>query len=431
MHSTSQAVNVYIGNHGKKDGIEEYLVILKNVLSRHGYECRISTRYVPGIPNIVIDEFTNYLENRKLLEFRKKNPNTPLIFVLTEFVEKQWGVESLNHFEGIGSSALIALINVVLLIKRKELPSPGIKDWAVLFGYFPFLLMIGFSLGIKYLALRIKYLALRIKYLVLRVRQDTLPRRSLEGVTDSIEISRRKVYRLTYCHIRYHGLVNNLQYADFIITSHENIWSQMIKRGLVEEEDNRYGGVIYPEFDVKHVLNHLFVNKDKGIEITGTVSPYRRKWVKKVNREIIIYGLRHFFPLVRFIGWERDAGVEDADYFLNSLHQQVSRRNVRRKRAAFSLHPPQTRRWPYSSPTRIYRALQVDGNIPIITHYFGQSPIEDICLVYHGVDTLEHIIGLWEDCNSAREFVREKTEKYNSIASRNNDQLISRISEIF
>ena len=36
-------------------------------------------------------------------------------------------------------------------------------------------------------------------------------------------------------------------------------------------------------------------------------------------------------------------------------------------RGAYSLHPPQSETWRYASPTRIYRALCIDYNMPILT----------------------------------------------------------------
>ncbi len=378
-------INIYTGNHGEEYGIEDYLLILQKVLERKGCSYSISTHYEPSVPNIVIDEFTNYLENQKLSEFRKNNPDTPIILVLTEFMQRKWGVKALNHFAGIGDSALICLINVFSLIKRKDFPVPRLKDWLLLVSFSPILFVMGIAHGIQYLFIRLF---------------------SAERASQKKQAFNARVYQLAYWSLRYHGLMRNLLDFDYILSSHEAVWPQMVKNGVVKEQDKRYVGVIYPEFDITSVLDHLLVNKQSKIEITGTITPYRKKWTNKINFHILNHGLHHTIKMVEHIRW----GVE-----------------TQGRRAAFSLHPPQTARWPYSSPTRIYRALQVDGNLPVLTRYFGQNPIEDICLIYHDVDTLVRMVKYWSDHESARHYIACRMDKYNAIAISKNDAVIKQI----
>ena len=378
-------VNIYVGNNGKKDGVEDYLAIFGGILARDRRSFKVSNRYVPGVPNLVIEEFTNYFENKKIARFREQYPDTPLILVLTEFMETKWGVQSLNHFGGVKDSALIVLINILVLYRRNDFRSARIKDWVWLIVFLPILLVTGIEEGARF------------------VLSCLFPRSRIAKQ----EQLRTKIYRLSYWHLRYHGLLKNVYLFDHIIASHEKIWPQMTKNKIAMPEDNRFLGVVYPEFRRIEVLNKLFVDKKNKIELTGTISNYRQSWTDKINFQILSHGLHHMLGMMQNISWGE---------------------KIRKKeRAAFSLHPPKTRNWPYSSPTRIYRALQYDGNIPVLAKYFGQNPIEDVCLQYRGVDTLVEMIEYWNNHASVCNYISQKMMDYNEIATRRNDKILRHI----
>ena len=378
-------INIYVNNHGRKDGIEDYISLFQAIFSRHNYRCQVSNRYEPGIPNIIIEEFTNYLENQKLEQFREHNPGTPLILVLTEFMEIKWGVRALNHFGGIVDSCLLALMNPILMNRRKDLPSPRLGDWLKVVLFSPVLLALAIYQGALY-GLR------RIIPFVRWGRGEPI---------------RTRISKVCYWRLRYLGLMQHLDKFDKILCSHEEIWPQMIKNRAVNKTDNRFVGVVYPEFDVQKVIGHLFVDKKNKLEITGSTTPYRQKWAEKVNFQILSYGLHHVIDMVEVIPW----GDHNPD----------------RERASYSLHPPQTKNWPYSSPTRIYRALSEDGNIPVITRHFGQNPIEDVCLVYTGIDTLAQMIDFWEHHYRACEQVGKRMQAYNAAVEIKNNIMMSNI----
>src|ERR1700759_5332879 len=113
-------INLYTGNHGKQDGIEDYITLIAELLSRHGLGVKVSSAYDPHAVNLVIDEFTNYAENRRLAAFKKAHPQSKIVVVLTEFVVRGWGVESFNHFGGPREAAAIALFDVYLRLIRDD-----------------------------------------------------------------------------------------------------------------------------------------------------------------------------------------------------------------------------------------------------------------------------------------------------------------------
>lgn len=96
-------------------------------------------------------------------------------------------------------------------------------------------------------------------------------------------------------------------------------------------------------------------------------------------------------------------------------------------RAAFSLHPPQTMNWKYSSPTRLFRALDQDGNIPVLTHYFNQHPIEDVCLVYEGNQTILDMYDFYHDKNKAWAYLLPRLDRYAQTAELENNKVVQKM----
>jgi hypothetical protein len=216
-------------------------------------------------------------------------------------------------------------------------------------------------------------------------------------------------HRLFYFHLRYLGLKTYLKYADAFILSHECIIDG-IRRFL--RQDQKILGVIYPTLKENEILEKLrtkqqFYKKNRQkifIEVTGSVTPYRQKWIKSINNFIQYQGLSNVFGYCVAFSFSAEP---------------------RQARGFYSLHPPQTKNWRYSSPTRIYRALAVDSSLPILTHYFGQNPIEDVCFVIDQkkIDFLKELYELYLDYQKLRHFLAPRIANYNRIANQRNDAL--------
>lgn len=385
-------IHIYTGNHGTKAGIEEYIAMLRAIFMRKGWESEESPVLVPNEVNIIIDEFTNYVENRNLLELKKAFPATRYIYVLTEFLERRYLVRSTNNFNGLFEAASISILNVLIRLRRSDFGSARLSDWAMAVIYLP---LFCFNTLVYVLA-----------YAFLRF----LGRSNAPAVLNRF---RKRLHRLAYYHARFLGLEQFHPYADAVITSHEGILPGLIAAGWLKHGDARYKGVLYPEFDREFVLANIFRNKSMGIEITGTITRFRKRYVRKINTLIETYGLYHSIGHVRKLAFCSAVGGPRS-----------------KARAAFSLHPPQTKNWRYSSPTRLFRALQADGNIPIITHYFGQNPIEDVCLRFKSEETLLRMAKYFASKDAAVAFLEPKIEKYNTIARNENDQLLEKISSV-
>ena len=381
---------IYTANHGKQHGIEDYLTLLKSMLASRGFHVEVSSRLRKDATNIIIDEFTNCIENRRIAEFRKNNPNSHCVFVLTEFWERKFGVESLNHFGGLFDSAFIALFNVYLRVYRDDFPPIRARDLAVLLLHSPILVACFAANFAKYLAL--KLMGKNIGY----------PLGNFFG----------RHHRLIYFHMRYLGLKAHLRYADAVITSHEAIMQGFSGAIDISREKLKFLGVVYPEFNEQNVLNSLMKDKKPYVEITGSVTSYRHKWIKRLNHFIGLLGINNIFGMTK------------------SLPFSVLPSGKQLECAAYSLHPPQTRKWPYCSPTRIYRALEVDHNLPIVTKHFGQNPIEDVCFVLKGQNSVIEMVEMYFDRAALFNFVEPRIKKYNEIAKQRNNLVVKSLLKI-
>lgn len=367
--------NLYIGNHGKRDGIEDFIEIISNVLSRRGHIVMVSQELSVELPNIIIDEFTNIISNRKIAALKNNYPNARLIYVLTEFIEKKYGLTSFNLFEGLGKVSVLTLINIYIKLRRSDFPSPTLYDFILAFFHLPF-----------YIAFFAIYLVKKFVY-----RKKCAP---LSYV----------LHQPIYLLMRFLGMSSMLKYADLILFAHQDIERNVAK---ISDVLGQYAGVVYPEVDILKVKQSLFVNKALKLEVTGSVTPYRKKWIKKVNHTIMSLGIHH------------QIGMCQGYSFSNTKKSAV--------RAAFSLHPPQTKRWKYSSPTRLFRAFAQEGNIPILTRYFGQHPIEDVCMIFQGEQTLLEMYDFYQDKNKAWAYLLPRLDHYAKTAELENNNVVQKM----
>jgi len=181
-----------------------------------------------------------------------------------------------------------------------------------------------------------------------------------------------------YFHMRYLGLRTCLPYADAVITSHEQICLDFWKGGTNGGVSIKKLGVIYPEIGEENVLDKLMVNKKLFIEFTGSITKYRQIFIKRINKRLTILGLHHIFKHCLAIPF--------------SLPKKPT------KRGAYSLHPPQTKKWHYCSPTRIFRALTVDHNLTYTNQKF-QAKSDRRCLFFYGGRSIMALYEMYKDRN--------------------------------
>jgi hypothetical protein len=382
--------NLYIGNHGKQDGIEDYVRVISDVLAARGLRIQVSPTLVPGAVNLVIDEFTNYRENGRIAAFKKEHPESRLVYVLTEFVERKLGVESLNLFGGLFDVAVVAVFNVYLPLIRKDFPRPSIAACLKALLFAPLLVVRAIPDTARFVAGRL------------------LGRHTLDPVRRFL----LRNHRIIYFHLRYLGLMASLRWADAVFTSHEKIIETFQGFPGTNGAPLKDLGVLYPELDVADILSNLLVGKELFIEMTGSITEYRRKQVSRINRAIVSLGMHQVFGRCRVFPFA------------------TLQSKVRKERGAYSLHPPQTRTWAYCSPTRIFRALSAEYSLPVLTRHHGQHPIEDACFVMKNKYSIVNLYEMYHDRMLLIDFVANRLKTYNELARLRNDEFVRRLRSL-
>jgi hypothetical protein len=360
--------NLYIANHASREGIEDYISILRSVLGRRDLAFAVNNHLSPESINIVIDEFANFVTNSEIAVFKERYPAAPLIFLLTEFIEQRWLVRSLNFFDGVADAAVVATLAVYLRRRRRDFWPPSLRDCLVAGIYVP------------------AVPAFCIWQWLNRLRGGPTVRARLRT--------------LGYMQRRYLGLERMIPYADGVVVSHPAIASQLAR----VQYSGPVLGSLYPEVDPA-ILQSFPGTRKLGIEITGSMTPYREKWIRRINSSIRALGVSGVFGLCKSRSFEMAAAESST-------------------RVAYSLHPPQNARWKYVSPTRIYRALMRDHTIPVLTRVFGQHPIEQLCLQYEGDSTLALMYDYYKRPSALRASLGAAFAEYGSLAREANDRLV-------
>lgn len=380
-------LNLYVGNHGKKDGIEDYVDLITDLMAKRGIRVTASSALDPDAVNLVIDEFTNYVENYRMATFKKAHPRSKIVFILTEFVVRKWGAESFNHFGGPHEAAVISLFDVYLRLVRDDFGPIRAGQVLKMLCYSPLLAL--------------QVLPGTLRFILARLVRRRVPHGGIQFLQAN--------QRIIYFHMRYLGLMAFLRYADAIVTSHEGIIDGIPREIGRDRKPLPLLGVLYPELDEREVVDNLMLDKKLFMEITGSVTRHRQRWIERVNRQLTSLGLHNVFG------------------YCMSLPFAVLASQKPVERGAYSLHPPQTRTWPYSSPTRIYRALAVDHNLPILTRHYRQNPIEDACFVLENKMSIVELYEMYADRRRLRQFIEPKVRSYNELVRVRNDALAEQL----
>lgn len=181
-----------------------------------------------------------------------------------------------------------------------------------------------------------------------------------------------------YLSSRYQGFVQALPAIDLVVCAHEAVAETM---SLLPPDCVRPGQpplTLYPEVDIARVsADPRLHQRPPGVMMTGTMTHFRQGIASNLVHGLNLVGVRP--PVYRHVPFSEapkftlgpkgvDFGYDDAgsnDDFL------------------YNLNPPQRANWRYSSPMRILRAILL-GQIPVLTHRFGDHEIEDVAETFDG-----------------------------------------------
>lgn len=387
--SRCKKINVYVANHGKPDGIEDYLANFEYMFRQRGFDFQVSMELEKDAINLVIDEFTNFATNKQIAAFAAARHDAPLVFVLTEFVENRRLVKSFNNFDGLEEAALLSLIDCFLRSRRPDFEKSRPGDYWRLALYSPVLL----------------FMAPKLLYGYLKALSGKQGEHKWTQAKE--EFVREHLYRKLYMHGRYLGFETMIKHADAVIACHKGIEDGYEKLRHEQPELPPSLGMFYLEFPASKVNVMMLEHKENYIEMTGSITAYRKSEMNRINGLIRLLGLSASIGGIRSYGFGQAPSGD--------------------RRAAFSIHPPQVKSWPYCSPTRIYRALIVDRNIPILTKKYGQHPIEDLCMLMDESDCLAEMYEMMFMPDVLENFLDSRVRNYLEIANSGNDLLCKKL----
>lgn len=365
-------VNIYCGNHAKKAGIDDIIDILKDFFVRNGCECSVSVDLDSEKLNVVIDEFVNYYSNISIIEHKRCYPQSKLLLVATEFVTNGFFVKSFNAFGGIVENSILAVADIAVRKKRSDLAKLGAVSFLKAFVATPFCFI----------------------YLINNIVK-------FSGNLKKIKV---ELYRKLYLLMRFHGFVKFIPYFDGCVLIHPSI------NVSVFDSVNLLGS-IYPTIDASLVDNNIFINKKLGLAVSGTITGHRKNCIKKIYKRISELGLKSAFSPPIFTSFDSESN---------------------KSQAAYSIHPPQSMGWSYSSPTRIYRAIVEDGTVPIVTKKFNQHHIEDLCYCITDLDnSIYDLVRMYNQPEVTICAWTKKIQEYNRIAQHINDNTFKNLRTMY
>jgi hypothetical protein len=265
--------------------------------------------------NIIIDEFSAASAADAIGQMKARYPNTKIVIIATEFVTP------------------VSICGVKLMSTFNFFASP--RDWRALLA------------GVV---------------------------RSLRGGTPS------------YMRLRYLGFVRALRYCDLVAVIHPQILSGL-SQGLDRAATSISPLPLYPQIGpLSSMQQDRLQNLPIGFTMTGTQTPYRRRMARKLAQAFQrggwlgeLYKHYSFESSPALLSAVADTQDDDLRSASSSAEKLRSYYAASAPDYLFNLNPPQTAKWPYSSPMRILRAILV-GQIPVVTKKFGDHPIENIAL---------------------------------------------------
>ncbi len=388
----SKSVNVYVANHGKLDGVDDLLQIIKFAFESRGFLVFVSNEFRVNMFNFIVDEFVDSGRLKELDSFKKHNPQTPVVFVLTEFVGRAFGVTTINPFRLTLLQA--SLEGFSRLFHRKYMPHleplKPVDFLKVIFLYFPF--VIAYISGV-----------------MLAHTPKLLSGQYIRLVFNAVLTKFSRVY---YAQARFQSLKYAAKYADGFIGVHKDIYDGA-ERYIQALNKSNYLGEIFPEFDLEKVKRSLTAgDMPCRFEVSGKLTPYRKSVIRRLDITLRAMGLHSSFKKTV----KRDFGSNP----------------IVKEKSFFALHPPQTKHWPKVSPTRIYRSLTCDASVPVLTCNFGQHPIEELCLLLlqFNVEEILKLSSFYRSEEHRNEWINTKLPIYCKVAFDQNQGLVDRLQKI-
>jgi len=238
------------------------------------------------------------------------------------------------------------------------------------------------------------------------------------------ELLRGKNRLPSYLHQRYIGFMSAISACDVLVFVHAAIGNEL--RDAMKAFPNLVSPptVIYPEFFMPLAeLEHQLNTRPIGFNLTGTLTRYRQRTMKRLVRTFQRAGWN--YPIWKHSGFDDSKPIEFTNQSIRFNYGYEGNDGY-----LFNINPPQQDAWPFSSPMRILRAALL-GQIPVITKKFKDHAIEDISLWWdHRVDTALKIQFYAMDRRQLLAQYLGSIEQYNLLARRKNQEFLNALARL-
>lgn len=191
----------------------------------------------------------------------------------------------------------------------------------------------------------------------------------------------------SYMRMRYLGFVSALEYCDLLTSVQPAILGTLSELGSHLPSPH----MIYPRIGaLPNLQRYRLEDLPAGFIMTGTLTSYRSQIARNVIKTFRRAGW--FAPIFQHVPFEAPPasvpstakGGADlsgssrgplAHTYLQAQYDTIAPTYL------FNINPPQTSKWPYSSPMRILRAILL-GQIPVVTKRFHDHLIEEVAMLW-------------------------------------------------
>lgn len=439
------------GNHIPDFGIVDHFEIFESIFKQQEYKVIYSEYPVNGKINIIFDEFTN-LKFNKLI--KKKTINTKYILVVTEFITKfDNNLFTFNNFEYKKNKFLFYLINKV------HYPLVRLRFYFI-FNIIKAILrkiikLINLTFVLPYLF--IKHFIINIYLFIYFILRPLIYKKNLNNFKDHrkkiifflsknkkrfldlfykttdfiltkiLKINHIKLFlnkhiksifpknyqRIIYDHLRFLAFIENIFLFDEVLTLHGDLSIQYSNLFNELNIKTKVSDPLLPLFNVNRIINSLKTKK-YSFYTSGTQTNYRKKLFTELKNNI-----NKNNTINKVFG-----KLEISD--IKFIHRSFD--DKKRYDFLYSFHAPQTSNWLYSSPVRLFRAINVECSIPIIYKKYNDHPVEDLCILLDS-NISETTAKLYLNSTFVKSY-ENNLKSFNKISIENNLKVLDEIKSL-
>ena len=392
-----------------------------HLLFKNKFTILESENLVPNELNIVVEHFNSIAQIMKIVEVKKKYPNTKIILVLSEFINKDI---TLNSFH-INKDNIDFYNSFFTLYSNMKYVKYLIHKFLSFFPIFFNKILIAvlyFDIGELVIPMRfVKFNKYGKSISLINIMSFIISFINILNFSKLIVNMWKVKSKLNYAYLnsiktdvlffyRYKMLKKLKGKVDLILKTHPKISSNLF------QDVNQFN--IFFDFQNLFQLNDLKSYKNI-LSFSGELNDYRKLKIKEEFDKKLNLEDKYLYEKIN----------SDIKKILNTPNQFIDE-SLTDKKVLFNLHPKKTAEWPYSSPTRYYRSVE-NNTIPLT---FASEHISDN---FTNKSTIEvsHLVDFLNDFFKQKEIYIKKFNnncvEFNKDSNIENKKILTSVEELY